>query len=177
MIVGKWFVQNHKDNQESNLIPFTHRYFLRAAALQGAYEITGFGRFQRVARRYVRQGVRLQQEGGELLERGAYDASYHMVGVAFAGRYYALTSHQNTKKSLLVAIPLAVERFKKGVSEEGVVYLEEGSRTETELSREGVAKKFDFKHTSKALNFTSIMLEQSEIEQMAHLILSYYDKM
>jgi len=177
LIVGKWFIQNHKDGQESNLIPFAHRYFLRAAALQSAYEVTGFGRFKRAARKYVREGLAMQRETGEFLERGTYDASYHMVGVAFAGRYYALSKHDRLKGRVLDSVSLAVERFREGVSAKGEVYLSEDSRTVTELSREGVAKTFDFKHTSKALNFTAIMLEQPEIEQMAHLILSYYDKM
>jgi hypothetical protein len=72
--------------REKNLDPYTHRFYLRAAALGLASAVTGDTALAEAAAKYAREGLTKQQPDGTNPEKGGFDVSYQGVGDAFALR-------------------------------------------------------------------------------------------
>ena len=170
-----WFVQADDHGMDVNLEPFSHRYFLRAAALQQASRITRDKRLRVYAAEYAAAGVALMEAGGVFPEIGEYDPSYQMVGMTFASRYFATCEDEEIKMQVAQVMWQGISCFTQGVQESGEVLLPETCRTATESSRSGSPKRFDFKHATKALVFAEEGLLMEGATATAESILLYYD--
>ena len=84
--------------RDSNLEPFAHRYFLRAASLQGVSVLFGeeAGSLSAAASSLVEEGLSLQTEDGVLPERGGFDFNYQGIGLAYLGRYQQMIESVDT---------------------------------------------------------------------------------
>ncbi|MDP0491339.1 MAG: hypothetical protein Q7Q71_09850 [Verrucomicrobiota bacterium JB023] len=176
-LLAQWFIGADEQGRDVNLEPFGHRYFLRGAALAEAARFTRDRSLEADADAYITAAITLQEEDGSTLERGTFDASYHMVGMAFGSRYFATSRNQQLRDDLSLSLWKGISRFLQDVSGDGEVTIAADSRTATEKSRSGANKRFDFKHTTKALVFAEEGLHMPNAEDAAELILSFYGVM
>lgn len=168
-----WFAEADDTGRDANLDPFGHRFFLRAAALEQASRFTRDKALSTFANEYIVEGLAKQEPDGAFLEKGGFDASYQMVGMAFASRYFSVARNQNLRADLSLAMWNGIGRFLQDVQADGSIQLAPDSRTKTETSRSGSPKRFDFKHATKALVFAEEGLFMPGAEDAADLILSY----
>lgn len=174
-MLARWFVEADDQGRDVNLEPFGHRYFLRGAALEQAARLTRDRSLDVFAEEYIVSGIANQLDDGSTLERGVFDASYHMVGMTFASRYFATARKRAVREDVSLCIWIGVTRFLQDVAVDGEVTIDPLSRTATEVSRSGAAKAFDFKHTTKGLVFAEEGLLMPGAEDRAEDILEFYN--
>ncbi|GHC42170.1 hypothetical protein GCM10007100_03890 [Roseibacillus persicicus] len=172
-LTAHWFASADSAGRDVNLEPFGHRYFLRAAALEQSSRFTRDRTLSTFAEEYISEAISLQDADGTFYERGEFDASYQMVGMAFASRYFSVGRNYSLRQDLSLTIWNGISRFLDEVSSEGEIHIGENSRTATETSRSGAAKRFDYKHATKALVFAEEGLLMPGAEEAAALILNY----
>ena len=80
--------------------PYTHRFYLDAAAIGEAGELTHDDTLIKRSRDYVRDGIAHQQPDGADPEKGGTDTSYHVVGLLFAMNYYSLVANDGNLKTM-----------------------------------------------------------------------------
>ncbi|MFD2255326.1 hypothetical protein ACFSSA_01440 [Luteolibacter algae] len=170
-LCAHWFVIADDAGSSSNLLPFGHRYFLRAAALQQTAWFSRDLTLEALADEYIVAGLAAQQADGCFVERNEFDPSYQMVGMAFASRYLATSRNENLRTQLSQAMWIGVSRFLADVSPTGMIYISPTSRTASELSRSGNPKRFDYKHCLRTLVMAEDVLQMPGAENAALLIL------
>ncbi len=143
--------------RDKNLLPFTHRFFIRAAALAQTARLTGEDRLAQAAAALAREGIARQQPDGIDPERGGFDASYQVVGVLMAGRYEALCDDPALRADLKNLIVRASDYELTKIDPAGHVDLQDSTRTPKEIGRTGKAKTFDFKALAQAAVMTSAL--------------------
>ena len=175
-LTAHWFIEADLTGRDVNLEPYGHRYYLRAAALMQASRLTRDKSLDTYANAYAQSGIAVLQADGTMLEKGGFDASYQMVGMAFASRYFATARDSDIREQVSLMMWSGISRFLQEVQPSGEVTILPTSRTATESSRTGAAKRFDFKHTTKALVFAEEGLFMPGAEDIAQSIVDYYDK-
>lgn len=174
-LLAHWFIDADDIGRDVNLEPFGHRYFLRAAAIEQAARLTRDRSLDAFADAYAVEGMARQGVDGTMAERGGFDASYQMVGMTFASRYFATARNAALRQQVTLTMWHGISRFLQDVELTGEVLIDPSSRTATETSRSGAAKNFDFKHATRALVFADEGLLMEGAEEAAELILDYYE--
>ncbi|MEM9080472.1 MAG: DUF4114 domain-containing protein [Verrucomicrobiota bacterium] len=172
-LTAHWFVVADATGRDVNLEPFGHRYFLRAAALEQASRLTRDKGLSTFADEYITEALTKAQPDGSFLENNLFDASYQMVGMAFASRYFSVARNNSLRQQVSLTIWNGIARFLQDVQPNGAITIHPDSRTATESSRGGAPKRFDYKHTTKALVFAEEGLFMTGAENAADLILQY----
>ncbi len=131
--------------RDKNLLPFTHRFFIRAAALAQTARLTGEERLSQAAAALAREGITHQQPDGIDPERGGFDASYQVVGVLMAGRYEVFCDDPALRAELKNFIIRASDHELTKIDPAGHIDLLDSTRVTKETGRSGKAKTFDYK--------------------------------
>jgi len=133
-----------------DLEPYTHRYYLRAAALLQASSLTGDVRLETVGLRYLKQGLRLQRPNGINPEKGGLDVSYQGVGVFYAQRLLPYLRDPSLKKQVQDMMTLAWQPVLARVREDGRLDTSD-SRRAKEVGRSGTPKRVAYRMMIPAL--------------------------
>ncbi len=80
--------------------PYTHRFYLDAAAIGEAGVLTHDDALVKRSRAYIRDGIARQRPDGANPEKGGTDTSYHVVGLLFAMNYYSLVANDDMRAQL-----------------------------------------------------------------------------
>lgn len=147
--------------RDSNLEPFAHRYFLRAAGIQGVFVLWGEEAGQEslaaAASSLVEEGLSLQTEDGVFPERGGFDFNYQGIGLAYLGRYQQMIDSSDTS-ALSAACTASQSSFVDRVDSLGSVNTSDSTRI-NETARSGRPKRLDYK--TIAQGFISCSLASS----------------
>ncbi len=139
--MSTWLVSVDQDTSEIDLEPFTHRYFLRAAGLLQASELTGDTTLDTEAATYLAAGLALQEEDGVMPERGGFDLNYQSLGVLYLTRYARLENDPITLSAIIDAVNASEPLFSSRIDGQGRVDLSDSTRA-GELGRSGEVKQF-----------------------------------
>lgn len=140
----------------SDLEPFTHRYYLRAAALAQAAKLTGDTDLQQRARTYLEEGLSHQLENGTNPERGGFDASYQAVGIYYAQLAWLAIEDSDLRSRLEGMMSRALDPVIARVQADGAIDTSDSSRAQ-ESGRSGQPKKVAYRSIIPAfLNYAKI---------------------
>jgi hypothetical protein len=126
---------------EGSLVPFGHRYFLRAEALALAGALTDDADLHAEAARYVKAGLAKQRADGVLPERDAFDLGYQALAVRSAGRHWFVCPDDAVRQELATLLRGSAGLFLDRIAEDGTLDLDDSSRHPKELARSGRPKK------------------------------------
>jgi hypothetical protein len=157
-------------NRAASMDPYTHRFFLCAAALGEAGVVTGASRFQDAALQLAQAGLPRQQPDGTDPEKGGFDVNYQAVGVLFATRYLLVCSDPPTQAQLRQLIAKALEKERTMISATGEVSLDGSTRITSENARSGKKKTMDYKTLAQALIFWSDLSGDASCREAAESI-------
>jgi hypothetical protein len=123
-----------------SLVPFGHRYFLRAEALALAGALEDDADLHAEAARYVKAGLALQRDDGVLPERDGFDLGYQAVALRSAGRHWFVCPDELVRRDLATLISASTDLFLDRIAEDGSLDLRDSSRHPHERARSGRAK-------------------------------------
>ncbi|QEH34218.1 hypothetical protein OJF2_27530 [Aquisphaera giovannonii] len=143
-----------------NNAPYTHRRWVLAAAMAEAAAAVrlGAGRgeeaeaFERIARDYAADGLRLQAADGMNPERGGADASYQAYGLLMAERYLSACTYPDMRIRVRASIVRGLDWLASRIDERGGVDVSGDTRTGVESSRSGRVKGIDYKSMLQAFS-------------------------
>ncbi len=142
-------------DRSRSMDPYTHRFFLCAAALGQAGSILNDPTLKQAALEMARTGLGRQQADGTNPEKGGFDVNYQAVGTAFAIRYLLVCEDPTVRAGLEQMIPRALEKEDTAIDANGNVETAGSTRLTSEESRSGRAKTMDYKTLAQALIFWS----------------------
>jgi len=136
---ARWMIRPDvaQKGRENNLLPYTHRFYLRAAALGLAGAVTGDNELSQAALAYAREAVTRQQPDGVNPEKDGFDVSYQMVGVCFALRYLTVCPDETLRAKIKDMTRKAVDNALTMMAPDGTVSIEGSTRAGHEKSRAG----------------------------------------
>jgi len=140
-------------NREKTLDPYTHRFYLRAAALGQAGVLAKDQALIDAAAGFARDGVKRQLPDGTNPEKGGFDVSYQFVGLTFALRYYSVCGDTGLRNALKTMSEKSLANAITKVGPDGSISTEGSTRTGVEAGRTGKAKTIDYKNIIQALVF------------------------
>lgn len=169
---AQWMTQPEvaQKGRDKNLEPYTHRFYLRAAALGEAAAVTRDQGLADAAIAYAREGLAKQQPDGVNPEKGGFDVSYQAVGVAFALRFLSVCGDAAVREELKTMARKSLDNALTKVGPDGAVSLEGSARTGVEESRSGKAKTLDYKNFLQGLTSGERILGEVKYRQAAELI-------
>lgn len=135
--------------------PYTHRFFLCAAALGQAGSVLGDDRFKLAALEMARAGLQRQEPDGTNPEKGGFDVNYQAVGAVFGIRYFLVCEDPVVRDQMGRMITAALNRAKAAIGPDGSVNTDGSTRITNEESRSGRAKTMDYKMLAQGLVFWS----------------------
>lgn len=152
--------------------PYTHRAYRNAAALLEAGRWLNDSAAIQRSKKYIRDGIAVQDPSGFNPEKGGHDTSYHGVGLLYAARYYALSEDVALNAELKSASEKALAWLRSRISPEGVISAEGNTRTgaNQEVSRSGRGKDISYSYTYKAFNYWGLLLADNELIQLAQIL-------
>lgn len=164
-----WMARTDVDprKRKSALDPYTHRFYVRAAALGQAGALTGDKALAEAAAAYAREGLALQLPDGTNPEKGGFDVSYQMVGVSFAMSYYRVCPDPALREGLKTMAGKALASALTKVGADGTISLEGSTRVGQEESRSGVTKTLDYKNMLLGLIFAERLLGDPRYREAA----------
>ena len=157
--------------RDKNLLPFTHRFFIRAAALAQTARLTGDDRLAQAAAALAREGITRQEPDGIDPERGGFAASYQVVGVLMAGRYAACCADADLRAQVEKFVTRASDYELTKIDAAGHVDLADSTRTPKENGRTGKPKTFDYKALAQGFVFTSAITGDARYSDAARRVL------
>lgn len=135
---------------------FAHRYYLRAAALAQAAELTGDPDLRRAAATYIEEGLATQRPDGVNPERGGFDASYQAAGIYYAQIVWRHWPDPGTRERLATMMQKGFDPLLARVQPDGSVDVEDSTRA-NEVGRSGKPKRVAYRAIIPALlNFSKI---------------------
>ena len=140
--------------RDSNLEPFAHRYFLRAAGLQGVSVLWGEDADQSLAAAassLVDEGLSLQMDDGVFPERGGFDFNYQGIGLAYLGRYQQMIGSVDNSAS-----SASQSWFVDRIDSLGNVDTSDSTRI-NEPARSGRPKRLDYKTIAQGFISSSLV--------------------
>jgi hypothetical protein len=140
-------------NRSSSMDPYSHRFFLCAAALGQAGSVLGDARLKRAALEMARAGLQRQEPDGTNPEKGGFDVNYQVVGAVFGIRYLLVCEDPPVRDQLGRMITAALRRERRAISADGGVDTQGSTRLNSEESRSGRAKSMDYKMLAQGLVF------------------------
>ncbi len=146
--------------RDKNLEPYTHRFYLRAAALGQAAAVTNDRGLAEVALKYAREGLTKQLPDGTNPEKGGFDVSYQVVGATLALRYLTVCADPAVKQALKAMAAKSIQGATSKIGPDGTLSLEGSTRTGQETSRSGKTKTLDYKMLLQGLIFAEKVLSQ-----------------
>lgn len=149
-------------------LPFTHRYWLVAAALAEANLATHTS--NAMASKIADEGVRAQLPNGVNLERGGPDASYQAFGLLCAERFYLASTDSTVRSRTLTALDRGLSWLDGQIGRDGRIAVSDDTRTGREVGRSGRVKSFDFRSLVQCLVFGSRILHRPELMQTAEAV-------
>jgi hypothetical protein len=155
-----------KDRARS-MDPYTHRFFLCAAALGQSGEILDDPDLKQAALALAKTGLDRQQSDGTNPEKGGFDVNYQIVGAVFATRYLLVCEDRMVCAGLKQMIGKALEKEKTAINENGNVTTMGSTRLTSEESRSGRSKSMDYKMLAQALIFWSDISGDSSWREIA----------
>ena len=152
--------------RDSNLEPFAHRYFLRAAGLQGVSVLFGeeAGSLSAAASSLVQEGLSLQTDDGVFPERGGFDFNYQGIGLAYLGRYQQMIESVDSASSS--ACTASQSLFVDRVDSLGNVDTSDSTRI-NEPARSGRPKRLDYKTIAQGFISCSLASNDEVYEELA----------
>jgi hypothetical protein len=143
-------------DREKVLDPFTHRFYLRGAALAEAAKLGKDKALEEAARRHLSEGLSRQTKAGVNPERGGFDVSYQAVGIYYAQFAWLALEDQTMRRALELMMARAFEPILARVSADGVVSVEDSTRA-LETGRSGAPKRVAYRAIIPALlNYAKI---------------------
>ncbi len=109
--------------------PYTHRFYLDAAAIGEAGVLTHDDSLVKRSREYVRDGIAHQLPNGANPEKGDTDTSYHVVGLLFAMNYYTLVANDEVRAQLAPMITHGLDWLSARIRPDGTVDQTGNTRT------------------------------------------------
>jgi hypothetical protein len=169
LAAAHWMARTDVDpkNRKTALDPYTHRFFVRAAALGEAAVLTGDKALARAAEEYAREGLSKQLPDGTNPEKGGFDVSYQMVGLTYAMSYFSVCGDTALRTGLKTMAGKALASALPKVNPDGTVSLEGSTRVGKEESRSGVTKTLDYKNMLQGLIFADRLLADPRYRETA----------
>ena len=140
--MSNWMIANDEATAEVDLEPFTHRYFMRAAGLMRAAQLTGNSEFALEANQYFSQGLAKMTEDGVLPERGGFDINYQSLALRYAGEFYRMTTDTLQRESIRMMFEASLPWISERIDADGNVDTSDSTRS-GEDGRNGTNKSFD----------------------------------
>ncbi|MGN6506425.1 MAG: hypothetical protein ACTHM6_12775 [Tepidisphaeraceae bacterium] len=131
------------------LDPYTHRFFLHAAALAETAKAVGDDALLATAANYARQGAARLTDDGILPERGGFDVNYQTISVLFLNRYLLVCDDPALRQKLLSTLEAAYPQLAKRFGDDGIVDRSDSTRSQ-EIGRSGKTKTSDYKNAVQA---------------------------
>ncbi|GEM_PF-1937713 len=152
LAAGRWMSRPEEMERRKNvdLLPYTHRYYLRAAALIQAAEVTGDPSLALVGRSYLEQGLSRQEQDGTNPEKGGLDVSYQGVGVFYAQLLLPYLKEAEQRKRVLQMTERAWQPIFERIGEDGLPDTRDSKRA-MELGRSGTPKRVAYRLIIPAL--------------------------
>jgi hypothetical protein len=135
--------------------PYTHRFFLCAAALGQSGKILDNPNLKQAALTLAKAGMDRQQFDGTNPEKGGFDVNYQIVGAVFATRYLLVCGDATVRARLEQMIGKTLEKEKTAIDKNGNVTTAGSTRLTSEEGRSGRPKTMDYKMLVQALIFWS----------------------
>lgn len=172
LAAAHWLAKASADpkHRKSGLEPYTHRYFVRAAALGETAVLTGDKALAKTAEEYAQEGLGKQLPDGTNPEKGGFDVSYQMVGLTYAMSYYSVCQDTALRAKLKTMAGKALMNALQKVNPDGTVSLEGSTRVGKEESRSGVTKTLDYKNMLIGLIFADRELGDPRFREAAQRI-------
>lgn len=169
---ARWMIRPEvaQKGRINNLMPYTHRFHLRAAALGMAAAVTGENDLAEAASAYAAEGLARQQPDGVNPEKDGFDVSYQVVGVVFALRYSTVCSDDALRGKIKDMSRKAIDNALTMVARDGTVSLEGSTRAGQEKSRAGKTKTVDYKSFIEGLIFAGKLLNEPRYRASAQSI-------
>ena len=169
---ARWMANADTDPKKrvNALNPYTHRFFVRAAALGETAALTGDKALAQAAAAYAREGLTKQLPDGTNPEKGGFDVSYQMVGLTYAMCYYSVCGDPTLRAGLKTMAGKALASALPKVNADGTVSLEGSTRVGQEQSRSGVTKTLDMKNILTGLIFADRSLGDPQFRNTAQRI-------
>ena len=155
--------------------PYTHRYYLLAAALGVTGKLAGDPALIQASESFIEEGLALQSSDGYNPELNGYDVSYHMVGLVFAERWLkAFPTHPLASKvSNMIEKGLEWEAAK--VKPTGEIDTTGSTRIGKEIGRNGgTVKTVAFSAVVEAFGFWGIWTNNNRWKEAAQKVANFY---
>jgi len=144
-----WIINNDDATRVSDLDPFSHRFFLRAAGIKRAALLANNQVFHAEADQYLAEGVARLSAEGILAERGGFDISYQALGLKYAGEFFRMTDDAAQQESIRTLFEASLSLIMARINANGIVDMSDSTRS-TEDGRDGTAKTFDYRNAIRA---------------------------
>ncbi|MDP2296025.1 MAG: hypothetical protein Q8M24_11260 [Pseudolabrys sp.] len=168
---ARWHMQPDVELNGLPLVrPYTHRYYIFAAAFGQAAAATGQQVFTHRAEKWARDGLSMQLADGINPERGGFDVSYQMVGVLFAMRYLAVCENPSLRRALRTMTRSAVEWELKRQSADGRIDAVGSSRVNIEHLINGRTKKVNYSELMQAFVYAALAVPDQSWLKAGELI-------
>jgi hypothetical protein len=146
-LAARWMLdaKNEKPGRAHDR-PYTHRYYLDAAALGETGVLTGDEELIERSKDYIREGLTRQDPSGFNPEKGGFDTSYHAAGLFFALNYYELVADAAARRSLAPMLDKGVAWLRSRLRPDGTVEQAGNTRTGAgqERGRNGTLKTMSY---------------------------------
>lgn len=172
---ARWMIRPDvaQKGRANNLLPYTHRFHLRAAALGLAAAVTGERDFADAAAAYAAEGLTHQQPDGVNPEKDGFDVSYQVVGVTFALRYLTVCADETLRGKIREMSRKAIDNALTMVGRDGSISLEGSTRAGQEKSRSGKTKTIDHKSFLEGVIFAEKILGEPRYRAAAQSIAAH----
>jgi hypothetical protein len=169
---ARWLAREGLDpkKRKNSLDPYTHRFYIRAAALGEAAALTGEKALADTATIFAREGLAKQLPDGTNPEKGGFDVSYQMVGLCFAMCYENVCTDPALKQGIKTMATKALANALTKVGPDGTVSMEGSTRVGQEESRSGVVKTLDYKNLLQGLIFADRLTGEAHFREAAQRI-------
>ena len=165
---ARWMIRADvaAQGQQANR-PFTHRYWVMAAALGQAAAVTDDRTVGQAAEEYARNGIALQTPEGINPEFEGYDVRYQVIGALFAARYYAVCRDPELQTLVKTMLLRALRWEMTRMDAPGVVDTAGSTRVGREKDREGVTKTIDYLQLVEAFVYGSAITGDPRFKHIA----------
>lgn len=171
-----WMIQT--DNWEQGLThtaPYTHRYYILAAALGLTGKLTSDQALIDRASQTIIQGLAQQQSNGANPEMGGHDTSYQMSGALYAMRWLTHFSTDPLAIDVANMLDQALLWEDSVILETGAISGEGNTRTEGQaLTRTGAIKQINHREIVYGFAYWFSITDESLWESNALRVANYY---
>ena len=169
LAAARWLAEREGDPAARawTLDPYTHRFYLRAAALGEAAALTGDHALAQAAANLARDGLAKQLPDGTNPEKGGFDVSYQLVGLYYAMCYFSVCEDPALRAGLREMARKALARVQPKIAADGTISLKGSLRVGREPGRSGRTKTFDYKNSIQGLVFAGLLLDDPSFQVAA----------